>query len=241
VTGLIRINKFFTQHGICSRREADRLIESGRVTINGRVAVLGDRVGPRDKIARDGQAIPWGQAPVYIKYYKPVGVTTTSEAHVPRNIIAEIGHPERIFPIGRLDKDSSGLILLTNDGDIVNQILRTEHGHEREYEVAVDRPFDQEFLDHMAAGVVILGSKTKPCRLQRLSPKTFRIILTEGRNRQIRRMCQTLGYRVTALHRVRIMHVTVAGLAPGKWKALTNEERVILLQAVGRENSTTDN
>ena len=164
MTDQLRINKFFTHHGICSRREADRLIESGRVTINQRVACLGDQVGPDDVIARDGQVIPWGTAPLYIKYYKPVGVTTTSESHVPRNIIAEIGHPERIFPIGRLDKDSSGLILLTNDGDIVNEILRTEHGHEREYEVSVDHPFDQTFIDRMAQGVVILDRPTKPCR-----------------------------------------------------------------------------
>jgi 23S rRNA pseudouridine2604 synthase len=235
VTDSIRINKFFTQHGICSRREADRLIEAGRVTINRRIAKIGDQVNPRDVIARDGQVIPWGAAPIYIKYHKPVGVTTTSEAHVPRNIIAEIGHAERIFPIGRLDKDSSGLILLTNDGDIVNQILRTEHGHEREYDVTVDRPFDQKFLDRMAAGVVILGSRTKPCRTERLAPKRFRIILTEGRNRQIRRMCQALGHRVVALHRVRIMHITITGLAPGKWKPLTAEERVLLFHAVGRD------
>ena len=235
MTDTIRINKFFTQHGICSRREADRLIEAGRVTINGRIAKVGDQVSPRDVIARDEQVIPWGAEPVYIKYHKPVGVTTTSEAHVPRNIIAEIGHAERIFPIGRLDKDSSGLILLTNDGDIVNEILRTEHGHEREYEVTVDRPFEQEFLDRMAAGVVILGSRTKPCRTERIASKRFRIILTEGRNRQIRRMCQQLGYRVVALHRVRIMHVTIAGLPPGAWKILTQGERAELFRAVGRD------
>jgi len=235
VTDSVRINKFFTQQGICSRREADRLIESGRVTINGRVAVLGDRVGRQDNIARDGQTIPWGAAPVYIKYHKPIGVTTTSEAHVPRNIIAEIGHPERIFPIGRLDKDSTGLILLTNDGDIVNEILRTEHGHEREYEVEVDREFDRTFLEQMAAGVVILGSKTKPCRLDRLGPRRFRIVLTEGRNRQIRRMCQALGYRVAALHRVRIMHVTIHGLMPGQWKPLTTDELAALFRDLRRE------
>ncbi len=231
----IRINKFFTEHGICSRREADRLIESGRVTINGRVAVLGDRVGRDDVIARDGQAIPWGSAPLYIAYHKPVGVTTTSESHVPRNIVAEIGHAERIFPIGRLDKDSSGLILLTNDGDIVNEILRTEHGHEREYDVVVDRPFDQAFLDRMTQGVVILGSPTKPCRMTRQSPARFHIVLTEGRNRQIRRMCQALGYRVVALHRVRIMHLTIAGLSVGQWRPLTDQERRELFRAVGRQ------
>ena len=230
----IRINKFFTEHGICSRREADRLIEAGRVTINDVVAKLGDHVRGGDVIARDGQVIPWGQTRIYIKYHKPVGVTTTSEAHVPRNIIQEIGHPERIFPIGRLDKDSSGLILLTNDGDIVNEILRTEFGHEREYEVTVDRVYDRAALDRLAQGVVILGSKTKPCRVEPLGPKRFRIVLTEGRNRQIRRMCQAVGYRVVALHRVRIMHITLSGLPSGAWKPLTPHERAALLQGVGR-------
>lgn len=236
----IRINKFFTQHGICSRREADRLIESGRVTINGRAAKLGDLVAAGDVIARDGQVIPWGSETIYIKYHKPIGVTTTSESHVARNIIAAIGHPERIFPIGRLDKDSSGLILLTNDGDIVNEILRTEFGHEREYHVSVNRPFDQAFLDRMAQGVVILGSRTKPCQVERLGPTRFRIILTEGRNRQIRRMCQALGYRVLTLHRVRIMHITIAGLPPDTWKDLTDEERTKLLQKVERGAAVRD-
>lgn len=230
----IRINKFFTEQGICSRREADRLVESGLITINGRVAKLGDQVEPSDVIAREGQVLPWGRAPLYIKYHKPVGVTTTSESHVPRNIIAEIGHSERIFPIGRLDKDSSGLILLTNDGDIVNEILRAEFGHEREYLVRVDRPFDQAFLDHMAEGVVILGSRTKPCRMSRVGRDRFRIILTEGRNRQIRRMCQAFGYRVIMLHRIRIMHITINGLGTGEWKELTSQERAQLLNAVGR-------
>jgi 23S rRNA pseudouridine2604 synthase len=234
VDNKIRINKFFTEHGICSRREADRLIEAGRVTINNSVAKLGDHVSAADVIARDGQVIPWGQARIYIKYHKPVGVTTTSEAHVPRNIIREIGHPERIFPIGRLDKDSSGLILLTNDGDIVNEILRTEFGHEREYEVTVDRAYDRAVLDRLAEGVVILGSKTKPCRVEPLGPKRFRIVLTEGRNRQIRRMSQAVGYRVVALHRVRIMHITLTGLPSGGWKLLTPHEREVLLHAVGR-------
>jgi len=237
VTDKLRINKFFTNHGVCSRREADRLIESGRVTINQRVANLGDQVGPDDVVMRDGQVIPWRTAPLYIKYYKPVGVTTTSESHVPRNIIAEIGHPERIFPIGRLDKNSSGLILLTNDGDIVNEILRTEHGHEREYEVSVDHSFDQTFIDQMSRGVVILKRLTKPCKIERLGPTRFRIILTEGRNRQIRRMCQVLGYRVLTLHRIRIIHITLDGVVPGEWKPLTGEERDQLFRAVGRGSS----
>jgi len=240
VTTAIRLNKFFTEQGICSRREADRLIESGAVTVNGRVGKLGDRVAPSDVIACNGRIIPWGHTPVYIKYHKPVGVTTTSESHVARNIIAEIGHPERIFPIGRLDKDSSGLILLTNDGNIVNDILRTEFGHEREYVVEVDQPFDQSFVDQMSGGVVVLGSKTRPCRLIRMGAKRFRIVLTEGRNRQIRRMCAALGYRVASLHRVRIMHVTVDGLGAGEWKELTSQERQQLLKAVGRVNASKE-
>lgn len=228
----IRINKFFTAQGACSRREADTLIEQGRVTINGRVAVLGDRVGPHDVITKDGLSVPWGNAPLYIKFHKPVGVTTTSEPHVKDNIIAAIGHPERIFPIGRLDKDSSGLILLTNDGDIVNRVLRAEYAHEKEYAVQVDRPFDQAFLDRMAAGVVILGERTRPCRVSRVGPRDFRIVLTEGRNRQIRRMCQALGYRVVTLHRIRIMHITIEGLRPGQWQYLTEREQAMLLDAV---------
>lgn len=234
MTTAIRLNKFFTEQGVCSRREADRLIESGAVTVNGLVGKLGDRVTSSDVIACNGRVISWGQAPLYIKYHKPVGVTTTSESHVARNIIAEIGHPERIFPIGRLDKDSSGLILLTNDGDIVNDILRTEFGHEREYVVEVDRPFDQSFVDRMSNGVTVLGSQTKPCRMIRMGAKRFRIVLTEGRNRQIRRMCATLGYRVLRLHRVRIMHITVEGLGVGEWRELTEQERDQLCEAVGR-------
>lgn len=228
----IRINKFFTQQGLCSRREADRLIEEGRITINGRVAVLGDQVRPGDAIAQDGRTLPWGNQSVYIKFHKPVGITTTTEPDVPDNIIAYIGHPARIFPIGRLDKDSSGLILLTNDGDIVNRILRAEHGHEKEYLVLVDRPFDQTFLDRMAQGVVILGKATKPCTISRLGPRKFRIVLTEGRNRQIRRMCQALGYRVLSLHRVRIMQITIQGLAVGQWANLTDHEREQLFAAL---------
>lgn len=230
----MRINKFFTEQGLCSRREADRLISEGRVTINGRVAKLGDQVSAGDLVARDGAIIQRGNRPVYIKYHKPVGVTTTTELHVPRNIISEIGHAARIFPIGRLDKDSSGLILLTNDGDIVNEILRVEHGHEREYRVEVDREFDEPFLSQMAQGVVILGERTRPCLMARLGPRRFRIILTEGRNRQIRRMCQALGYRVVSLHRVRMMHITIEGLHAGQWMDLSQEERRRLFQALGR-------
>lgn len=232
--GACRINKFFTQQGIGSRREADQWIEAGRVTINGRVAELGDRVVPGDTVARDGKVVPWGNRSVYIRFHKPLGVTTTCELDVPDNIIAFIGHTQRIFPIGRLDKDSSGLILLTNDGEIVNKVLRAEHGHEKEYLVQVDRPFDQAFLDRMASGVMILDKRTKPCTATRRGPRELRIILTEGRNRQIRRMCETLGYRVTALHRIRIMNITLEGLAVGQWKNLADREREDLFAILRR-------
>ena len=237
LTPSMRINKFFTHQGICSRREADRLIQDGRVTINGRIAKLGDQIGHQDTIARDGQILEWGNQPVYIRYHKPVGVTSTTEPHVPRNIIDEVQHPARIFPIGRLDKDSSGLILLTNDGDVVNAILRAEHGHEREYHVETDRQISASFLAHMAGGVEILGKMTRPCWLKQMGPRSFSIVLTEGRNRQIRRMCQTLGYKVVTLHRVRIMHLSIQGLAAGEWRDLTEEEKTQLFQDVGRSGA----
>ncbi|MEX5213326.1 MAG: pseudouridine synthase [Nitrospiraceae bacterium] len=238
--GSIRINKFFTEQGICSRRDADRLVEEGRVTVNGRRAVLGDVVAPCDRVELDGRLIPWGSRRIYIRYHKPVGITTTSEPDVPGNIIAAINHPERIFPVGRLDKDSSGLILLTNDGDIVNEILRVEHSHEREYVVRVDRPFDREFLERMAAGVLVLGRPTLPCRVRGETADRFRIVLIEGRNRQIRRMCQALGYRVITLQRVRIMHLTLDGLPVGRWRDLTATERDELFRAVGRTAVSTE-
>jgi 23S rRNA pseudouridine2604 synthase len=234
----VRINRFFTQHGLCSRREADRLVEAGRVTINGRTAVPGDRVSRADTVAKDGIVIPWGQRPVYIKFHKPIGVTTTTEPQVKDNIIASVGYHERIFPIGRLDKDSSGLILLTNDGEIVNKILRAENRHEKEYVVRVDRPFDRDFLDRLSRGVVILGRQTLPCTTMRTGAREFRIVLTEGRNRQIRRMCRVLGYRVTALHRIRIMNITIGNLPVGRWKHLSERELEALF-ALLRESAKT--
>lgn len=230
----MRINKWFTQLGLCSRREADQLIREGRVTINHRVAMLGDRIGPGDVVERDGRPVGRVQTRVYMKFHKPVGVTTTTELHVPGNIIAYIGHPERIFPVGRLDKDSSGLILLTNNGDIVNRILRAEHGHEKEYLVRVDRPLDPSFLDRMARGVTILGKPTRPCTIRRRGPREFSITLTEGRNRQIRRMCRALRYRVIALHRVRIMRITLGDLPVGQWKNLTEGELARLFSVLDR-------
>src|SRR5213592_4549020 len=192
----MRINKFFTEHGVCSRRAADRLIEEGRVSINGRTAVLGDPVADGDVVSVDGRVLSESKKTVYLAYHKPVGITCTTESDVPDNIVGAIGYPERIFPIGRLDKDSSGLILLTNDGDIVNPILRTEFGHEREYVVTLDRPYPLSFLKHLEKGVLVLREKTRPCRTKKVEATTFRITLTEGRNRQIRRMCSAHGYRV---------------------------------------------
>ena len=185
-----RINKYFTEQGYCSRRVADTLVQQGRVTINGRIAVLGDQVQADDVVRVDGRVLAQDRPAVYLAYHKPVGVTSTTELHVKDNIIHAVGYPERIFPIGRLDKDSSGLILLTNDGDIVNPILRTEFGHEREYVVTLDRPYAPSFLKAMERGVVVLGERTRPCRTVPVDQTSFRIILIEGRNRQIRRMCR---------------------------------------------------
>ena len=228
-----RINKYFTEQGYCSRRVADTLVQQGRVTINGRIAVLGDQVQADDVVRVDGRVLAQDRPAVYLAYHKPVGVTSTTELHVKDNIIHAVGYPERIFPIGRLDKDSSGLILLTNDGDIVNRILRAEFGHEREYLVTVDRPYTRPFLDRLEQGVLILGKKTSPCRAIRVDQSSFRIVLTEGRNRQIRRMCSATGFRVTRLVRSRIMHIELGNLSVGEWRHLSRQERDVLVSAVG--------
>ncbi|MBO7746211.1 23S rRNA pseudouridine(2604) synthase RluF [Paenibacillus sp. MWE-103] len=220
----MRINKFISETGYCSRREADKLVESGRVTINGAVAELGSQAEPGDDVRVDGKPIGSQKRHVYIALNKPVGITSTTEAQVEGNIVDFVGHAERIFPIGRLDKDSEGLILLTNDGDIVNRILRAEGKHEKEYVVTVDRPVTPRFLKAMSEGVRILGSMTLPCKVEKESDRVFRITLTEGKNRQIRRMCQTFGYNVRKLRRVRIMNILLGQLANGKWRDLTQDE-----------------
>jgi len=220
----MRINKFISETGVCSRREADRRVEAGRVTINGVTAQLGSTVQPGDDVRMDGQ--PIGEKPkhVYIALNKPVGITSTTLRSVPGNMVDFVNHPERIFPIGRLDKDSEGLILLTNDGDIVNRILRAENNHEKEYIVTVDQPITDSFVRGMSTGVHILGQMTKPCVVTRAGDRVFRIILTQGLNRQIRRMCKAFGYRVMRLQRVRIMNIELGGLPVGKWRDLTNAE-----------------
>ncbi|SEO79645.1 23S rRNA pseudouridine(2604) synthase RluF [Paenibacillus sp. OV219] len=220
----MRINKFISETGYCSRREADKLVESGRVSINGVTAELGSQAELSDDVRVDGRRIGEQRSHVYIVLNKPVGITSTTESHVGGNIVDYIGHPERIFPIGRLDKDSEGLILLTNDGDIVNRILRAEGKHEKEYVVTVDRPVTPRFLQAMSEGVRILGAMTLPCKVVREGDRVFRITLTEGKNRQIRRMCQTFGYNVNKLRRVRIMNIHLGQLGYGKWRDLTKDE-----------------
>jgi 23S rRNA pseudouridine2604 synthase len=220
----MRLNKYISETGICSRREADARIEAGRVTINGAVATLGMQVADGDVVCIDGQVVGAPQKHVYLALNKPVGVICTTERDVAGNIADFVGYRERIFPIGRLDRDSEGLILLTNNGDIVNEILRSENEHEKEYVVTVDRPVTPLFLSGMASGVRILGTVTKPCKVTRVAAAAFRIVLTQGLNRQIRRMCSFFGYKVVRLQRIRIVNLTLDGLKPGQWRELTPAE-----------------
>jgi len=220
----MRLNKYLSETGLCSRRQADVWITQGRVTINGVRAELGSPVNDGDQVCVDGRAVGAMKNHVYLCLNKPVGVTCTTEQHIPGNIIGFVGHTERIFPIGRLDKDSEGLILLTNNGDIVNEILRSENNHEKEYIVTVDKPLTAAFLAGMENGVDILGVRTKPCKVYRAGKNVFRIILTQGLNRQIRRMCKEFDYTVRRLQRVRIINITLAGLEPGQWRDLTKQE-----------------
>lgn len=222
----MRINKFISETGYCSRREADKLVESGKVTINGVKAVLGSQAEEGDDVRVNGK--PLVDRPsrhVYIALNKPVGITSTTEKHIRGNIVDFVGHEERIFPIGRLDKDSEGLILLTSDGDIVNKILRAEGKHEKEYIVTVDKPVTPSFLKAMSEGVKILGEMTRPCQITRINERVFRLILTEGKNRQIRRMCSALGYGVRRLQRIRIMNIHLGNQAIGTWRELTPQEK----------------
>jgi 23S rRNA pseudouridine2604 synthase len=229
----VRLNKYISETGVCSRREADKWIEAGRVTCNGQPAVLGTQVADGDEIRVDGELLGAKKKHIYIALNKPVGITCTTESHIEDNIIDLVGHSERIFPIGRLDKDSEGLILLTNNGDIVNDILRSENNHEKEYIVTVDRPITELSLQMMAGGVKIMGELTKPCKVRRIDQLTFRMILTQGLNRQIRRMCSALGYKAQRLQRVRIMNVHLGTLNPGEWRHLTEHELAGLLPRSG--------
>ncbi|MGG7079303.1 23S rRNA pseudouridine(2604) synthase RluF [Clostridium sardiniense] len=222
----IRLNKYISETGICSRREADKLIESGRVTINGVKATMGTKVSKGQVVKVDGKNISKEEELVYIVLNKPVGITCTTEKKIRGNIVDFVGHSKRIFPIGRLDKDSQGLILLTNDGDIVNKILRAGNNHEKEYIVTVDKKITNEFIKGMSSGVRILGTITKECFVKKEDDYTFRIILTQGMNRQIRRMSEALGYEVKKLKRIRIMNINLGDLKIGKWRDLTRKELV---------------
>ena len=230
--GGIRLNKYIASSGLCSRREADTLIESGKVTINGEVAAQGSKVMDGDIVLVNGMKVTPADDMVYIAFNKPLGVTCTTDKRDPSNIIDYIGFDERIFPVGRLDKNSSGLILLTNDGSIVNKLLRAENGHEKEYLVTVNRPYDKNFIRSMESGVPVLGQLTLPCRLKPAGDKSFKIILHQGLNRQIRRMCEYLGYKVTRLKRIRFMNITLGDLETGKWRYLTAIEKKELLKDI---------
>ncbi|WP_200874656.1 23S rRNA pseudouridine(2604) synthase RluF [Bacillus manliponensis] len=231
----MRINKYISEAGKASRRGADKLINDGRVTINGKVAKIGSQVNPGDDVRVNGDQIRMASNYVYIALNKPVGITSTTEKNVKGNIIDLVNHPLRIFNIGRLDKDSDGLILLTNDGDIVNEILRAENKHEKEYIVTVDKPITPEFLKQMSEGVKILGTKTLPCKMEQLSKYVFQITLTQGLNRQIRRMCEALGYNVYRLQRTRIMNIQLGKLPVGQWRDLSKKERNRLFQELNYE------
>lgn len=228
----VRINKAISDSGYCSRREADTLIEKGRVTINGEKSTLGDRVMPDDEVRVDGKLIKDNENLVYIMLNKPVGITCTTDTRFDDNVIDFIKHPERIFPVGRLDKPSEGLLLLTNEGDIVNKILRAGNAHEKEYIVKVDRHVTDEFIKRMGSGIPILDTVTKRCKVERISRFEFKIFLVQGLNRQIRRMCEYLGYEVVALQRIRIMNLVLGDLPVGEWRDLTPEELKTLKDSV---------
>jgi 23S rRNA pseudouridine2604 synthase len=218
------LNKYISETGICSRREADKFIEGGRVTLNGVIAVKGNRVAEGDVVLLNGKPLRSNPKRIYIAFHKPRGLTCTTDLRDKSNVVSYINHTQRIFPIGRLDKDSEGLIFLTNDGDIVNKILRSRNGHEKEYIVVVDKPLAPDFVRRMSNGIPILGTTTKQCAVEKKGQTTFRIILTQGLNRQIRRMCEYMGYEVKKLKRIRIMSMKLDDLAVGKWRYFTETE-----------------
>ncbi|MFN5831962.1 MAG: 23S rRNA pseudouridine(2604) synthase RluF [Bacteroidota bacterium] len=236
----IRLNKFISESGLCSRREADRFIESGRVTINKRKAVIGEVVKYGDVVVVNGQQLEplRGEELIFIALNKPTGITSTTELNVRDNIIQFVNHHKRIFPIGRLDKDSQGLIFLTNNGDLVNKILRAGNNHEKEYLVTVNKPLNEQVIAGMAAGVPMLGVTTKKCKIEQINATVFKIILVQGLNRQIRRMCEHFGYEVTKLERVRIMDIGLKGLPLGDWRDLTEPELKSIFKLIA--NSTSE-
>lgn len=236
-----RLNKYISESGVCSRREADKFIENGNVTINDKKAQLGDRVFPKDKVKLNGYLIEAksGENDVFIALNKPVGITSTTETKIKGNIIDYVNHSSRIFPVGRLDKDSQGLIFLTNNGDIVNKILRAANNHEKEYLVTVDKPITNDFITAMSNGVPILGVTTKKCLVKRETAFIFRIILVQGLNRQIRRMCEYFGYGVIKLERIRIMNISLKGIPLGAWRDISPKEMEVILKLIENSSSET--
>lgn len=227
----IRLNKFLSDAGVCSRREADRMIEQGRVLVNQKPAVMGQKIAADDEIICNQKVITREEEQIIIAFNKPVGIECTTDRDNPDNIVDYIGYKKRIYPIGRLDKNSQGLILLTNDGSIVNSILKASSYHEKEYVVTVDKPITDEFIKKMSGGVKILGQTTRPCKVTRVNKHTFNIILTQGLNRQIRRMCKELGYNVQKLKRIRVMNIELGNLPIGQSRDITDEERNKLLNS----------
>jgi len=237
---LTRLNKFLSEAGFCSRREADKLIDEGRVTINGIVPEMGTKVTPTDEVCVDGKSITANlDEPIYLAFNKPAGIECTTNLDVRNNIVDYINYPKRIFPVGRLDKDSEGLIIMTNDGDIVNKILRARNNHEKEYIVTVDRPITDRFITRMGSGVPILDTITKKCRVEKISRTVFRIYLTQGLNRQIRRMCEYLDYEVVALKRVRIINISL-DVPLGDYREITKTEMDELNRLIGDSSKTEE-
>ena len=236
----VNLNKFISSTGVCSRREAEKLIIEGRVTINGKPTQLGNRVFQNDVVKVDGRPLKHKPKTLYIALNKPIGVVSTTDSKERNNIVKAVNHPQRLFPIGRLDKPSEGLIFLTNDGDIVNKILRAGNNHEKEYIVAVNKIIDDDFIKKMSRGIPILGTVTKKCRVEKVSQKVFKIILVQGLNRQIRRMCEYLDYEVTKLKRTRIMNVELGNLKPGDWRELTDEEMKIINKMIATSSKTEE-
>lgn len=235
----IRINKFLSEAGVCSRREADRRIENGEITINGRIAVTGDRVFPEDEVLVNGRPIQKEEEMVLLALNKPAGIVCTAEKREKNNVIDFLKYPKRIYPIGRLDKDSEGLLLLTNNGDIVNKIMRAGNMHEKEYIVTVNKPVTDSFVRGLAGGVplVELNTTTRKCKVEKIANRKFRIILTQGLNRQIRRMCEYYGYRVEKLERVRIMNIKLGELKAGEYREVTEQEYNTLLKLIRQSSN----
>ncbi len=235
----MRVNKFLSEAGVCSRREADRLISAGKVTIDGRVAGLGDQIQEGQKVCVKGKQVRKQEEEVLLAFHKPRGIVCTAEKREKNNIVDYINYPLRIYPVGRLDKDSEGLILMTNQGEIVNKIMRSGNAHEKEYVVKVNQEITPEFLKRMAAGVPILDTITRPCQIYQTGKKSFRIILTQGLNRQIRRMCEYLGYRVMKLKRIRVMNIELGDLSSGEYREVTDQEKKVLYRMIRNSSNTT--